>query len=66
MSCWGMLKASQTSFMRSLPGVLGAGDAVRDANLAVWAMRDGHAAAEQTHNWLNQCPAEVSFQAAAA
>ena len=51
---WGTIKADFRTGMTSLDGVFAAGDIVRGASLVVWAIRDGRAAADAMHAYLQQ------------
>jgi len=63
LSRWGTVVVDPIYQMTSLPGVFAAGDIVRGASLVVWAIKDGRAAADGIHRWL-QGQDEAERQAA--
>ena len=61
----GTVAVDEETLMTSLNGVFAAGDLIRGASLAVWAIRDGRVAAEGIDAYLRaggeQVPAAVSY-----
>lgn len=51
---WGTIKADFRTGATNLAGVFAAGDIVRGASLVVWAIRDGRAAADAIHGYLQE------------
>ena len=49
---WGTVAVDETTMVTSLDGVFAAGDIVRGASLVVWAIRDGHDAAQSIHHYI--------------
>jgi len=52
VSRWGTIAIDPATSQTSMPGVFAAGDIVRGASLAVWAIRDGREAARHMNNYL--------------
>ena len=49
---WGTIDADYRSMQTAMEGVFAAGDIVRGASLVVWAIRDGRAAADAMHAYM--------------
>ncbi len=56
---WGTVKVDPETMATSLDGVYAAGDVVRGASLAVWAIRDGHTAARAIDAYLRNAGTAV-------
>lgn len=52
VSRWGTVRTDRRTLATNLDGVFAAGDIARGASLVVWAIRDGHDAAESIHAHL--------------
>jgi glutamate synthase (NADPH/NADH) small chain len=52
VSKWGTIKINIKTMETNAPGIFAAGDIVRGASLAVWAIRDGRDVAKSIHKFL--------------
>ena len=50
---WGTLRVDHTTSMTALDGVFAVGDIVRGASLVVWAVKDGHDAADHIEAYID-------------
>ncbi|WP_420548823.1 NAD(P)-dependent oxidoreductase [Curvivirga sp.] len=59
---WGTVKVNHRTSMTDMDGVFAIGDIVRGASLVVWAVKDGHDAADNIHKYMQEKTAAAAAE----